>query len=155
MHMTTTCHQHSSATNSSYLASNQNMHSLNSFNTDLTRSNTTTTTTSGGAMTNSTGTGASQRWTTRQGQHQRSLSWHGGDHNDYCCECKGPKNRNNCFNACTTTIKSREAKLGSNNLLVGNQKSLSSCCFNDDVGNRNNSNGSQFSNGRSYVKTWL
>lgn len=97
MHLTTSaCHtaQHSPATNSSYLSSNQNMHSLNSFNNDcnLTRANAGPNVgsvgvavsgvvgggggvvgVSGGEIIDARSGNVTQRWTTttRQQQHQQ------------------------------------------------------------------------------------
>lgn len=110
MHLTTsTCHtaQHSPATNSSYLSSNQNMHSLNSFNNDcnLTRANAGPNVGSvvvsgvvggnvvggGGATTgeivDARSGNVTQRWTTttRQQQPPQALSWHGTG--ELYCEC--------------------------------------------------------------------
>lgn len=104
MHLTTSaCHtaQHSPATNSSYLSSNPNMHSLNSFNNDCNLTRTNAGPNVGGGVGSTSGSGeiidarsgnVTQRWTTttRQQQHQqqqppRALSWHG---TDFYCDCK-------------------------------------------------------------------
>lgn len=184
MHLTTSaCHtaQHSPATNSSYLSSNQNMHSLNSFNNDcnLTRANAGPNVGSvvvsgvGGEIIDARSGNVTQRWTTttRQQQQQqqqppRALSWHGTG--DLYCDCKNKPRRfrgSSLNSACYFTQQTQQtqqqannnsykcsaSKMGSSNFSSTDRKFLSASLNNDDDAESFIAEGDS----KKFLRTWL
>lgn len=185
MHLTTSaCHtaQHSPATNSSYLSSNQNMHSLNSFNNDcnLTRANAGPNVGSVGVVAVGGSSGeiidarsgnVTQRWTTttRQQQHQqqpppRALSWHGTE-NLYCdCAKKARRFRGSSLNsACYFTQQpqsqsnknSYKKNFASSNMGSSNFSTVDRKFLSASLNDGNNENGESFAGGDGDTKKFL